>query len=133
MFPVNSEKRRAERFVECLASGSPIGPVRTVDEMLSLAGACFLALLTHGPIWRKTLAKVQGRTLAAPQTPEHIEADDQTIFADLHAAVEFVAHLTMLVHDHQYDDNFAGKVACLVTQAGGKKKVIPVEGFKSRG
>ena len=129
MFPVNFSTQRSERITAWLANGEPIGVARTVDEMLALAGACFFAIMSHGPLLRKAAAETQGKTVAEPQPNEHVEADDEMVFSDLHAAIEFVGHLTMLVHDEEYDKAFEGIVRCFVTQNDGKKTVVQFQGF----
>lgn len=130
MFPLNFEKSRAERFLQCLATGEPIGKVHTIDEMVGLAGACFFALMSHGPIIRKMAAEMQGKELETPQTQEHAEADDEMIFSDLHAAIEFSGHLTMMVKDGLYDDRCEELVRCFVSQDGDQKQLHQFEGFK---
>jgi len=58
MLPISFNKDTALRFLDCLTNGKPIEPEQpgwSVDDMLQLAGACFLALAVHGPEWRKTL------------------------------------------------------------------------------
>jgi hypothetical protein len=130
MFPLNSRKDRAVQFVQCLAEGTSIGRVQTVDEMVALAGACFFALMSHGPILRRMAAQMQNQALPESQASEHAEADEEMVFNDLHAAIEFSAHLTMLVHDGGYDQQCEPVVQCLVTQDDGQKRVLPVSGFK---
>lgn len=136
MFPVNFRKERAEYYLRCLDEGKAIEPEQadgwTVDEMVGLAGACFFALLSHGPLLRKAAAKMLGKKLEPSETAEHKEADDQLVFNDLHDTIEFAGHLTMLVHDQEYDHNFEELVRCGVTQEGEvKKTVVPIEGCKS--
>ena len=136
MFPVNFNKERAEYYLRCLDEGRAIEPEQaegwSVDEMIGLAGACFFGLLSHGPLLRKAAADIQGKKLEPSETAEHKEADDQLVFNDLHGAIEFVGHLTMLVHDQEYDNNFEELVRYGVTQEGQvKKTVVPIEGYKS--
>jgi len=128
VFPITFQKARAERFLRCIEKGEPIGKVQTVDEMLSLAGAYFFALLSHGPLLRRTAAELAGERLPKDQPREHSEADEEMVFSDLHAAIEFVGHLTMLVHDKQYDARFEPVIRCLVNQ---DKQIRPIDGFKS--
>jgi len=135
MFPLNFNKKRAEYYLRCLDEGKPIEPEQTawtVNEMVGLAGACFFGLLSHGPLLRKAAADMQGKKLEPSEATEHQEADDELVFNDLHAVIEFVGHLTMLVHDQEYDNNYEELVRCGVTQEGQvKKKVVPIEGYKS--
>jgi hypothetical protein len=137
MFPLNFQKQRAEYYLKCLDDGTMIEPDQaegwTVDEMVALAGACFLGLLSHGPLLRKAACELKGETVIPPEAAEHREADDELIANDLHGAIEFVGSLTALVRDEEYDDSFEEVIRCLVTQVGNVRgKVMPFEGFKSR-
>jgi len=131
MFPLNFEKARSQRYVECIAEGKPIGVVHSVDEMVAMAGACFFGLLSHGPLLRKAAGEMQGVALDPPGTREHAEADDAMVYADTRAAIEFVGHLTMLIRDGEYDEDFEEQVRCLLSDADGQKQVAPVQGFKN--
>ena len=121
--------------MRCLAEGKTIKPEQanwTVNEMVGLAGACFFCLLSHGPLLRKVAADMQGKKLEPSETTEHQEADDELVFNDLHSAIEFVSHLTMLVRDQEYDNNFEELVQCCVTQEGQvTKRIVPIGGYKS--
>lgn len=68
-------------------------------EQSATAGAYFFALLSHGPLIRKVAAEMQGLDLEKPEHSEHKGADDEMVFNDIHAGVEFAAHLTMLAWD----------------------------------
>lgn len=132
MFPITFEKKRAERFTQCLAEGNPIGAVRTVDEILALAGACFFFLFSHGPIFRRAAAEMQGQITETPKHPEHAEADDELVFNDIHAAIEFAGHLAMLIHDGEYDESYEQLIRCLVTETSEvEKQLVPLSGFKT--
>lgn len=136
MFPVNFRKARAEYFLDCLSNGKPItydGEQGgwTVNEMAGLAGACFFVIMSHGPLLRGAAAEMQGRTLESSNTAEHAEADDELISSDLHAAIEWIGNLTMLVWDGKYDEAFEELVICGATQEGDtEKRIAPIEGFK---
>lgn len=136
MFPVNFTKERAKYYLRCLDEGTTIEAEQangwTVDEMVGLAGACFFGLLSHGPLLRKAAADMQGRKLEPSETTEHQEADDELVINDIHAAIEFVGHLTTLVQDNEYDNSFEEIVRCGVTQEGEvSRKVVPIQGYKS--
>ncbi len=47
------EKSKTEYFLDCLATGKSIEGVRTVDDMLALAGACFFSVLSLAPAYRR--------------------------------------------------------------------------------
>ena len=130
MFAINFDKSRAEHFLKCLDSGPPIGTVHTIDEMLGLAGACFFALTSHGPILRREIAKMQGKEYAPPEHPEHLEADSEIVYKDVHTAIEFVAELTRDVRDGGYDERCEPTVKCFVQEVDGKKQMSPIAGFK---
>ena len=130
MFPLNFNKKRAEYYLRCLVEGKTIEPEQadwTVNEMVGLAGACFFGLLSKGPLLRKAAADMQGKKLEPSEATEHQEAYDELVFNDLHSAIEFVGHLTMLVHDQEYDNNFEEFVQCCVTQeCHGAPQIPPV-------
>ncbi len=130
MFPLNFRKSTAEKFLECLAEGKPLGVVHTIDEMIGLAGACFFAIQSHGPLLRKVAAEAQGLPPPADQAAEHKEADDEMIRTDTLAAIEFAGYLTMLVKDGEYDDRCEETVGCLVGGDEGHPQVMAVAGFK---
>ena len=134
MFPLTFKRERAERFLACLARSKAIDAPQegwTVNEMATLAGACFFAISTHGPILRKALAKRQGRDPGAPEHREHKEADGQLVYNDIHAAIEFAGHLTMLLHDGEYAQAFDDSVQCGVTMETADMTVQPLQGFKT--
>ena len=129
MFPINFEKSRPARYLQCLAEGEPVGIVHTVDEILAMAGACFFALQSHGPLLRSLAAEMQGRSMDEAPHPEHKEADDELVLSDLKCAIEFVGVLSRLVQDGEYDEQFEETVRCLVHQDGETPVVTPVAGF----
>jgi hypothetical protein len=132
MYPVNFRKERAEYLLDCLATGKPIAPSQagewTIDDMMALAGACHFGAMSHGPI----LATVMGiDTTKLPK--EYQEAHEETLFADLRAAIEFYGHLTMLVEDGQYDSEFEPCMVAAVRQTGDvQSSVTVVQGHKSQ-
>jgi len=139
MFPVNFKKERAEYFLSCLNTGElmehdPEQPGWTVNEMLQLAGACFFAMLSHGPLLKVAMAEMRGTKYEPPDDHEHREALDEGLFNDVHAAVEFAAHMTQMVCDDEFDEAYEPFVRCGATQiVRGKieKRLMPVEGFKN--
>jgi len=135
MFPVNFRKERAKYYLECLKNGKSISPEQptewTVTEMVGLAGACFFAISSHGPLLRTALAKRQGKASESSQTAEHREADGELILNDIHAAIEFIGQLTMLISDQKYDEAFENFVQVGVSQDGQlERTVIPLTGCK---
>ena len=64
---------------------------------------------------------------------EHKEADYEMVCNDIHAAVDCVAHLTMLAWDGEYDEAFEELVSCFTTQEGEVSKSIKaISGFKKK-
>ena len=59
---------------------------------------------------------------------ERREAIEGTWFSDLHDAIEFYSHLTMLVNDGEYDNQFAPNVQAVVSSDGDEKIVNIVDG-----
>jgi len=130
MFPISFDKARAEYVLDCLKNGKAIDPDSadgwSVHGCLALAGACFFQAVSHGAPLYKALG-VDPSTF--PQ--ERQEAIEETLVHDLHAAIEFYCHLTMLVCDNEFDQRCEPYVTALVTQDGTLKKTLkPLEGFK---
>lgn len=128
MITIKFSKARAQEFIQALARGNPIlAPDQkwTGNDMLALAGACFFAAMSHGP------SSFYGTESAHPLKPKDQKAIEDTFFNDLHGAVEFYAHLTQLVRDGLYDEQYEPEVRALVTQQGNVTKTIrPVRGFR---
>ena len=125
---VKFDKARALYYLQCLKNGQPTNPpngVWTGNDMLSLAGACFFGALSQGPesFWLKEIPE--------EMHPEHQELVEEQFDHDLHAAISFYGHLTMLVHDDQFDDGYESHVFALVSQEGDlERRLTPVKGVK---
>ncbi len=131
MFPINFDKSLAQHFINCLTTGEAIGSVHTLDEITTLAGACFYALIVQGPRGQRHSAEQQGLIVESPQHPEHVEADDAMAFNDIGTAIQFAGILCLMVHEQQYDSVYEEQIACLVGQGGEKRTTIkPIAGFK---
>ena len=128
---VKFDKARAQYLLKCLAAGNPIRPEQegwNGNDMLALAGACFFGASSQGP------ASFWPHDIPANLHPEYREAVEANFFHDLHAAVEFYGHLTMLVKDEAYDAGYDANVKALVTQEGDVLKTVhPVSGIKVLG
>ena len=128
MIPIKFSKARAQELIQALARGTPVlAPDQkwTGNDMLALAGACFFAAMSHGP------SSFYGNGLAEPLNPQNQRAIEDKFFNDLHAAVEYYAHLTQLVRDDLYDEQHEPELRALVTQQGNVTKTIrPVRGFR---
>jgi len=128
MIAIKFNKQRAEYLVQCLATGAPIPPPGTNgwtgNDMLALAGACFSGAMSLGPrsFWLRE----------TPPQGEYREAEEEQFFHDLHAAIEYYGHLSMLVQHGQYDAGHEPEVMALVTQEGDvRKSLLPLAGIKA--
>ena len=124
MIGIAFDKSRTTHFLDCLATGKPIDPQSegwNGHDLLALAGACLFARMSHGP---DTHAAGTMATLHA----ERREAIEDTLLSDLHVAIEFYSHLTMLVNDGEYDNQFAPNVQAVVSSDGDEKIVNIVDG-----
>jgi hypothetical protein len=127
MYPVRAEKRRLQEIIGSLARGGDIPAPHgewSVFELLSAAGACFSAAMSRGPM-RGKISDIE----LAKVPPEYREARQETLYADLHAAVEFYAYLAKLAQDNEYDEHFEESVSATVYTDGGLN-FIPVSGVK---
>jgi len=63
---------------------------------------------------------------------EHREAEIETMMHDLHAARDFIAQLTQMAYDGEYDGMYGAIVRCGVQAVDThvETSVVPVEGFK---
>ena len=120
---INFQKSQSEYLVDCLANGKSIEGVRTVDDMLALAGACFFVVMSHGPALKKGVdwSKVP---------KEYKEAEDVRLFADIHLAIEYFGQLSMKVQDGEYDETYEPQVKAIVYTDGEKKTLVPLKGFR---
>ena len=120
---INFDKAKAERLVEAFNSKKAIDTPRDVDDILALAGACFFMAMSQAPALHKGVdwSRVG-----------HVEEDEDqdTFFADLHAAIEYYGQLMMLVAAGEYDDSFDPRHKAIVMMQDDRKTVIPVEGVR---
>lgn len=127
---VKFNKQKAQYYLECLKNGRAIAPSDggwTGNEMLAVAGACFYGA------WSQGAQSFWLRELPDEMHAEHREAAEEKFDHDLHAAVALYCHLTMLVKDESFDEQFAPEVMALVSQQGDtKKSVLPLKGVKGQ-
>lgn len=135
MLPINFDKETALRYLDCLINGKRIEPGSdqpgwSVDDMLQLAGACFLASAVHAHELHRSMSKGSKE----PQHPEHREAETEAVIHDLHAAIEFTAQMTQLAYDGEYDRDYEPFVRCRVQAVNTRveTEVVPIEGVKGR-
>ncbi|MEI8374618.1 MAG: hypothetical protein WCJ35_17470 [Planctomycetota bacterium] len=126
---MNFQKERGEYLLDCIANGKAIEPPEcgwTINAMLAVAGACHFAALSHGPI----VAKAMGIDVSKLPT-EYQEAHEETLFADLQAAIGFYSHLTMLVKEGTYHEQFEPSLPVVVRQTGEvHNEVVPIQGHR---
>lgn len=134
MFPVNFDRSKMQRYLASLSNASPINDVRTLDDFAALAGACFFAMMSQGPVWKKAVAELTGKPYELPSHPEHREAQEHEIYDDLHAAIEYYGQLAMMVRDGNYDEFFEPNHKALVgIDDDGGKLVRPISGVRPQG
>lgn len=122
---INFDKAKTAHLLECLTQRKPIDAIQGVDDVLALAGACFLMAMSQGP----ELQKAVDWSKVAPEQAES-EGEDNFI-PDIHAAIEYYAQLSLLVAEDEYDEYFDPQHKAIVMIDEGNKTVIPVEGMRS--
>lgn len=138
MDAIDFRKERAEYLLDCIATGKPIKPTDdsgwTRHDLVGLAGACYFAALSHGPMgYVAALGDTEKAQKALDYLhDEHREAVDEAWQNDLHAAIGFYGHLTMLVADGGYDAQYEPHLTAAVSLTGEiERKLMPHTGFKS--
>ena len=114
-------------MLTALSNGTPIEGVRTRDEMLALAGACFYAAMSHGPDLH------QGRDRDKAPV-DYREATEPGFYRDLHGAVEFYAQVAMMIRLGEYDNRFEPEARAILHAGaeGDGGQVVPLQGFKDQ-
>jgi hypothetical protein len=121
--PIFFSKARAEYLLDRLSTGKPIEGVRTVNDFLALAGACYFAAMSHGP------PRLGGREWS--ELPEERrEAGEETHVADTLLAIEFYAQLTMMVKHGEYDTHWEGEASAIVFWNEDTKALHPLRGYR---
>jgi hypothetical protein len=98
------DKEVLERYLESLYSGQPFAPPEggwTIDNLLALAGVCYLAAFSQGP---PAFKKSPDAWQSLPQ--EQREASEQKLILDLKDAIVYCSYLATLVRDKQFDEKF---------------------------
>jgi hypothetical protein len=128
-YPVSFDKETGEGFLQALMSGQPVIPpgidAWDINSILALAGACYFAAMSHGPLSLKNLPGIWEKLPL-----EQREAREETLSADLHLAIEFYGQLTMFVKDEEFDESFDPHVEAIVYEHDGRKSVQPHVGFR---
>jgi len=132
MYPIRFTKQRAVELLDAIANGRslPAPPGGwTISELAQAAGALFTAALSHGPPSRwDDKEKFEGLHY------EHQELQEERLYDDLHAVIQYHSELHFAVQDGEYDGSFEEEVTAIIehdseTQA---TKVRPLAGFKSQ-
>ena len=124
---IKFDKAKAERFIDSLNRGKSIEGVKTVDDFLALAGACYFMAMSQAPALQQAVDwKRIGRD------PDD-EDDEDTFFADLSAAIEYYGQLSMSVAQGEYDESFEPHHEAIVLVEDEEKTVIPVSGVRGDG
>ena len=126
---INFSKGKVAGFLEALASGQDIkcpDGKWTQADVLALAGVCFFAASSHGPVMHEGFDP-------EAVTAERLEAINEAFTADLWAAVGWCAEAAMLEQDGLYDGRFEPTHRALVWVGEGRQCVNPLGGFKGVG
>jgi hypothetical protein len=91
--------------------------------MLALAGACYFAAMSRGPL---TVPPAAWEKLP----PQYREATEETLFRDLHLAIDYYAQLTMAVKDGKFDDEFEPHVEAVIWEDEDGMHLQPHVGFR---
>jgi len=112
---------KADHLLQALSAGKTLDAPRNIDEVLALAGACFFHAMSRAPELHKG---VDWERLG--KKPK--EQSEEAFLADVQAAIEYYAHLMMLVAVGEYEQNFTGPHEAIVLVQKDHKTVIPLAG-----
>ena len=80
---------------------------------------------------KRSMADLRCEKYNAPESKEYAEAEEQSLYGDAHAAVEFIGMLTQKVYDGEYDEDFDDFVQVAVKLDGDiALSMVPLKGFK---
>lgn len=128
MIPVWFDKALAESFIDAVQTGKPIHCEWSGRNMLTLAGVMFATVFSQGP----ALYQMPGMPKVNDLHNERQEAIEEDLTADIHAAIEFLSHVTFKVIDGEYDEEFEPQMsALLIRKEDGGGTVRPVKGWKN--
>ena len=112
----------------------PVDHLRCLGEGLAQRGFLTLRFDYRG------VGRSQGPALEAAGVvdmkrlpPEHREAADENWDNDLHGAIDWYSHVTMLVCDGEYDEHFEPHHEAIVTVREGEKTILPGKGVRTSG
>ena len=128
---INFLKDRARYFLDCVANGKPIEGRLDHDAMMTLAGVCLLMARSHGNLPHRLREQGAGAMTLEHLPEQFLRMTDEQFAEDSRAAVEFYAHLAMLVQDGEYDARFEPEFRAFVYVEDGGNKVQPVNGYHS--
>lgn len=118
---IRFDPAKADLLLQSISTGKTIEAPRNIDEILALAGACFFHAMSRAPELHKG---VDWERLG--KKPK--EQSEEAFLADLQAAIEYYAHLMMLVAVGEYEENFTGPHEAIVLVQKDHKTVIPLAG-----
>ena len=121
---VEVKKDRLAYYLACLSEGKPLDVPEggwTGNELLALAGVCFFIRMTHGP---EGFTPEQHEALPF----EHKEAVSDTLYDDLHTAIEWCCDAAEHLHNGSYDELFD---PTHVVRLSERDQMQPLEGFRS--
>ena len=125
---LNFDKAKAEYLLDCLHEGKPIEPPEgqwTSNDILLLAGACFCGVY---------IGAQYEQALDEPKMPqEHREAQCETLFEDMHLAIERYAELSKMILFKEYDECFEPHLSEIVAMDGDQPTISAVKGAKNGG
>jgi len=121
---IHFDKAKAQYYVDCLRAGKPIEGVRSPDEHLALAGACFFMAMSEGSELQ------QGVDWSRLPPEQEVDETHDNFIPDIHNAIEYYAQLTLLVVGDEYDDTFEPQHSAIVMMDRGKKTVVPIDGMR---
>lgn len=125
MIAIHFNKARADHYAAAIANGEDIQAPPggwSGSEMLTLAGAMFAGVFSHGPALHRDVSQMHS---------EVREFTEEQLNRDIHAGVEFGHLLALAVIDGYYDDSFEPELVALIqSDDNGEKTLVPVKGFK---
>ena len=120
---IQFKQSKAARFNDCLANNRPIRGVRSVDDLMTLAGACFYRLMLHQPSLR------EDRDWSSCPL-EQKEAALDAMIKELLETIHYTGHLYMHVHGDgsSFERTFGSSFRFRAALEGDKVKFSPLNG-----
>ncbi len=120
---VKFRKKKAALLNASLVQRRPIKGIRTIDDLLALAGACFLRIMLRRPGMQ--------RNVDWSQVPlERQEAAVQKMTKEISAAIEYCGHLISHIDMGEYDRSFEPHFRFRMSVHGDEPKVECISGSR---